>query len=180
MNGNGNVQPLEPREAPNGKPLRSLAFRLSHPGRTTLAAILAEAATNRLDVRFDGGRPQNVLPLSLGRKTAVRMLLSHTKNPDTLFPLAMVAMFVALEHTLDLGDATVRDAWGVTERDICTPNLERCRDLAARARLAGIQAIRAPSTVDDGDTLTVFCEHLHDPGSIGVHGTELLNELPLV
>jgi len=60
-------------------------------------------------------------------------------------------------RVLDLSDAQVREALGLTEADLTGDDLTRCQALGAAARAAGFEGILAPSAaLPDESILVVF------------------------
>jgi RES domain-containing protein len=60
-------------------------------------------------------------------------------------------------RVLDLRDTRVREALGVSEKDLISDNLTRCQKIAQYAREAGYDAILAPSAaLERQRTLAVF------------------------
>ena len=84
----------------------------------------------------------------------------------------MLTLAVRLRRVLDLTDATVRDAWGLTLDDLAADDYARCQEVALAARADGYEAIRYPSAAmredrESGDSavnLAIFADRLH-PGS---------------
>jgi RES domain-containing protein len=62
---------------------------------------------------------------------------------------------------LDLTDAEIRDALGLTEDDLIADDYAVCQRLADRAREAGFEAILAPSAgLPEATTLAIFGDAL--------------------
>lgn len=105
-----------------------------------------------------------------------------------LAPRAMLTLAVRLTRVLDLTDAAVRTAWGLTLADLASDDYARCQEVAVVARSVGYEAIRYPSAAvarqgaGDTDTaapagaddLAVFADALHPGSDLRVVRTELV------
>jgi hypothetical protein len=102
----------------------------------------------------------------------------------------MLTLAVRLRRVLDLTDAGVRAAWGLTVEDLASDDYARCQEVATVAREDGYEAIRYPSAavvleqlaaggtaVDDtqaADNLAIFADRLHPGSDVRVVRSELL------
>ncbi len=152
------------------------AFRQCHPDYTSVADTVRVGAAFPSRFTPPGGQ-FGALYAALAPVTALAELRRRSDQlgvPVTaLAPRTLLTLAVRLERVLDLCDAAVRAAWGLTRDDLAADDYARCQDVATAARAAGYEAIRYPSAAitgaaDEGaatyDNLAIFADRLH-PGS---------------
>ena len=152
-----------------------LAFRQCHPDHASVADTLRAGAAfpSRFTPR---GARFGVLYVALARETATAELRRRAAQLGmplaALAPRAMLTLGVRLRRALDVTDAAVRRAWGLTSEDLAADDYARCQEVALAARADGYEGIRYPSAaVTDGReggapgvNLAIFADRLH-PGS---------------
>lgn len=153
------------------------AFRQCHPDHAGIADTVRGSATHPSRFTPPGAR-FGVLYVALAPGTAAAELRRRAEQlgvPVTaLAPRTMLTLAVRLSRVLDLTDAAVRAAWGLTPADLAADDHARCQEVAVAARADGYEAIRYPSAavvraVGGGDpagadNLAIFADVLH-PGS---------------
>jgi RES domain-containing protein len=164
------------------------AYRQCHPDHAGVAETVRASAAYPSRFTPLAGR-FGVLYLALAPDTAaaeLRRRAAQTGVPvAALAPRAMLTLAVRLRRVLDLADAAVRDAWGLTPEDLAGDAYARCQEVAIAARADGYEAIRYPSAAvardgggapreGDTDNLAVFADVLHPGSDVRVVRSELL------
>jgi RES domain-containing protein len=152
-----------------------LAFRQCHPDHTSVAETLRVGAAFPSRFTPPGGH-FGALYIALTPETATAELRRRAGQLGVplaaLAPRAMLTLAVRLRRVLDLTDAAVRAAWGLTEADLASDDYARCQEVALAARADGYEAIRYASAAVRGSgavhepavNLAIFADRLH-PGS---------------
>ena len=155
-----------------------LAFRQCHPDHASVAETLRAGAAFPSRFTPPGAR-FGVLYVALAPETATAELRRRADQLGVplaaLAPRAMLTLTVQLRRVLDLTDAAVRAAWGLTLADLAADDYLRCQEVALAARADGYEAIRHPSAAarevredrEGGESavnLAIFADRLH-PGS---------------
>jgi len=164
------------------------AFRQCHPDHGGVVETVRASAAYPSRFTPPGGR-FGVLYLALAPETATAELRRRAAQLGVpvaaLAPRAMLTLALRLRRVLDLTDAAVRDAWGLTGADLAGDDYARCQDVAVAARADGYEAIRYASaavareehggdTPQGVDNLAVFADVLHPGSDVRVVRSELL------
>lgn len=136
--------------------------------------------------RYLGGRwnPRGIATLYLGtdRATAiaelVRLARRGGRSPDDFLPRTMIQYEVALGSVLDLRDPSVCEVLGMGAARLCADDLTACQAVGAAARLAGREAVIAPSAAGEGSVLAIYPDQLVSESAIRVVAKETWSALP--
>jgi RES domain-containing protein len=163
-----------------------LAFRQCHPDHASIAETLRVGAAFPSRFTPSGGR-FGVLYVALAPETATAELRRRAGQlgvPLTaLAPRTMLTLAVRLRRVLDLTDAAVRAAWGLTADDLASDDYARCQEVALAARADGYEAIRYPSAAINDEqargeppvNLAIFADRLHPGSEVRVVRSESLS-----
>jgi RES domain-containing protein len=75
---------------------------------------------------------------------------------------------VSFTKLLDLTDATIRRAIGVSKADLVSDDFSLTQAIGHLAQLLGFEALRVPSVTDLGTNIVIFTENLGAGSAIAV------------
>ncbi len=155
------------------------AYRQCHPDHTDFRATVRASLGHPF--RFNPPGEFGVLYVALDRHTARAELQRQAQRLgvplSSMAPRLMLHLEVRLSRVLDLTDARVREAWGLSPDDLASNDYARCQQTARAARKHGFEAIRYPSATGDGENLAIFYDSIDRESWVRIEHREIL---PLV
>ncbi len=154
-------------------------FRHCAPDHKDLWSTLEH--NKRWGGRYNPPHEFGALYVSCEEATAIEELDRRARSQGVprshLLPRLLLTLHLKVQKVLDLTDAAVRQAWGVTLEEITQEDdYARCHEIARVAREGGYEAIRYPAYTTGHDNYAIFLDMLQLGSELSIEDERLLSE----